>query len=70
MFIKVTVNTNPKESIIINTDHIKFIYPINCGDYHAKIRLDDCDYYNTVETFEEIESMLKKKGILCGKSKE
>ena len=65
MFIKVTVNKNPKEQVTINTDYIKFMYPINNGEYRTRIRMDDnCGFYDVVEDLKKLESMLKKKGIL------
>lgn len=75
MFIKVTKDTfNNKESMLINVNQIKSISAndIICYseegnrkiNYHTLIRLIDGDFENVVETPEEIESMLKKQGLI------
>ena len=76
MFIKVTKDSKTNRTMLINVNNIKSITTSDnhCFsesgekiEFNALIRLIDGDFENVFETPEEIESMLKKKGILCEK---
>lgn len=73
MFIKVTKDSKTNRTILINVNQIKSIITSDehCFsdsgekiEFNALIRLIDGDFEHVFETPEEIESMLKKQGLI------
>ena len=73
MFIKVTKDSKTNRTILINVNNIKSITTSDehCFsesgekiDFKTLIRLTDGDFENVFETPEQIESMLKKQGLI------